>query len=186
MARTASGAFTTELALPVNAPIHLFELYFDTGTDWLTDAARPVVWGAHTYLSTGRILSFGGLSETSDMQIPNISLSFGGVDQTYVSIALQEPFLDRRIAIYKAFMDSALAVVTSPILIFDGRMDTMSIDDMPGESTSITVTATNQWADFNRKPGRHSNTQEQQIYFPGDRFFDYMTQLNKDLKWGSK
>lgn len=185
MARSATGAFSAQLALSTNTPIYLFELYFDSGTDWMTDCAVPVSWGGNAYLSTGRMLSFSGLTETSDMQIPSTTLTFSGVDQVYVSIALNQPFMDRRITIYKAFLDSAMAVVTSPVLMFDGRMDTMTVSDTPGDSTTISITATNQWADFNRKPGRHTNSQEQEIYFPGDKFFEYVTQLNKDLKWGS-
>lgn len=186
MDRNASGTWITELALPSNAPCFLFEMYFDSGTDYLTDCARPIVYGGHTYLSTGRMLSFSGLTESQDMQIPTVNLTFSGVDQTYISLAMNEPFMDRRMVIRKCLLDAAQSAISSPVIIFDGRMDTMTIADAPGQDSTVQVTATSQWADFERKPGRHTNSQEQGVYFPGDKFFDYTTQLNRQLKWGVK
>lgn len=187
MDRGASAGYIAEIGKSTNTPCFLIEARFDAGTDYITDAAAPIVWVGNTYLSSGRMLGFSGISETADLQIPNVTLSFSGVDQAYISIALNTPFMDRRLVIHKAFLDSTIAVVTSPVMIFDGRMDTMTISDDPSADTStISITATNQWGDFQRKPGRHTNTQEQQVYFPGDKFFDYVSQLNLNLKWGSK
>ncbi|OXE36902.1 MAG: hypothetical protein CGW95_04775 [Phenylobacterium zucineum] len=186
MDRGASSPFITELVKAANQPCYLFEFKFDSGTDRLTDAPRPVVWGGNLYQSTGKMLAFTGLEESSDMQIPNVTITVSGVDQAYVSLALNEPFLDRQLLIYKAFMDDTQTAISSPLVIFDGRMDTMVINDNPAGDSSIAISATNQWGDFERKPGRHTNSQEQQVYFPGDKFFDYVTQINRKLKWGSQ
>lgn len=185
MDRNVSPAFITELLKSTNAPCHMVEMYFDDGTVRLTNAWRNIVWGGNTFTANGHLLSFSGLTETADLQIPNVTLVASGIDQAWVAIALTKPYLDRRMVIYKALLDYTQAVITNPVIIFDGRMDGMTIVDEPGNTTTCAITATSQWADFERKPGRHTNPAEQQIWFPGDRFFEYCSQINKEIKWGA-
>lgn len=186
MDRTATPAFIAELLQSTNSPCFLAELYFASGTARMTDAWRTIVWSANTYVATGHYMGISGLQETADLSIPSLTLSLSGVDQAYVSVALLDQYLDRRLVIYKALLDYTQSVVSSPIIIFDGRMDGISIADEPGGTTTVVITATSQWADFERKPGRHTNSAEQGVWFPGDKFFDYCSQGTKpNLKWGS-
>lgn len=185
MDRGASGAFLAELVKSTNAPCWMLEMHFDGGTNRVTDAWRDIAWGGNTFIAGGRFLGFSGLSETLDLQIPSVTITVSGVDQTYVALALNTPTLDRRMVIYKAFLDYTQSVVTDPVVVFDGRMDSMSISDDPSGSSTVAITATSQWGDFARRPGRHSSSAEQQVLFPGDKFFDYCSQLDKEIKWGA-
>ena len=188
MDRGASAAWIAEILKSQSQPIHLVEVAFDAadgGTIWLSDAYRPVVWSGNTYTANGHFMGFSGLSETYDMTIPSVRVSLSAVDQTWIALALTKQYIDRPLRIYKAFLDNVEAVVTSPVLIFDGRMDTLDIaDDPDGGTCMLSVTASSQWADFDRRPGRHTNHQEQQVFYPGDRGFEYAAQGNKDITWG--
>jgi hypothetical protein len=185
MDRGASAAFLTELVKSTNSPCFLLDAYFDDGVISMTDAWRSVSYSGRTYTANGHFLNFDGLTETADLQVPSVNVSVSSVDQSWVSIALTKPYLDRRLVIYKAFLDYTQLLISSPVIMFDGRLDGMTISDSPDGKCTVGIVATSLWGDFYRKPGRHTNPQEQGVFFPGDRFFEYCSNLNRQIKWGA-
>jgi hypothetical protein len=186
MDRGASAGFLTELAQVNNSPVYLVDVYFDSSTDRMTDAFKSLTIGGNTYNAFGEFLGFSGLSETEGMNIPNITLQLSGVDQAWIAVALATPYLDRRIVISKTFIDATGAVTIAPVVIFDGRMDGMSIADQPGSTSTVSITATNQFVDFQFAAGRHTNMAEQNVHFPDDLFFEYSSSVTVDVTWGTK
>lgn len=186
MDRGASAGFLTELAQAKNAPVYLIDVYFDGSTDRMSNAYKDLTIGGNTYYALGHFLGFSGLSETEGMNIPNVTVQLSGVDQAWVAVALGTPFIDRRIVISKTFIDATGLVTITPVVIFDGRMDGMNITDDPNGTTAVAVTATNQFADFDFAPGRHTNMAEQQFFFPTDMFFEFASSVTPDITWGTK
>lgn len=81
--------------------------------------------------------------------------------------------------------ESSTQIVVDPILMIDGLMDNPFVDDDPDSGKSIIgVTIVNHWADARRVNGRISNHETQQIYFPGDKGFQFASELQKELTWG--
>lgn len=186
MDRSASAGFLAELLKSRSEPCHLIEFVFDDGAIRVTDAWKSITWNGDSYAAQGHFMGFTGLRETFDMQIPTVSIALSAVDQHWIAVALTKDYIDRPVRIYKAFIDYANGVVTDPLLLFDGRMDAMPIQDDPdGGTCTIACSATNQWSDFERRPGRHTNNNEQQALFIGDRFFEFAGQANRQIKWGA-
>lgn len=178
MARTITAAMVTAMQADRIMPVHLFEFRFDAGTIYNTDAYRDIAWGGNTYLGNGHFAQFSALEETATLIVHQARFSLSGVDQAWVSTVLSYDFLDREALAYLALLDTdSLTPIADPFLIFRGRMDSPSIaDDPPGLSqpgtTTVTVEASSDWADFGRVAGRHTNHEDQQIFFPGDMGFD--------------
>jgi hypothetical protein len=189
MSRTVTPEFLAQLLQSGSEPCYLIEVIFDSVTYRMTDAWRSIDYAGYTYLAQGHFLSFNGLSETLDMQIPSITITLSGIDQSWIAHALTLDYLDRRVIIYKGFIDYANGVVNAPVVIFDGRIDTMPIADDPAQgTTTVALVATNQFKDFDRTVGRHTNDEDQQMNFPGDKFFEYVPQLTqaRQIQWGPK
>jgi hypothetical protein len=185
MDRSASASVLTELAADSNHPIHLLEIVFDSTTIRLSDAPRPIEWSGNEYQGMGHFLGFSDIEETAELQVTSVTGSLSGVDQTYVALFLTETYLDRTVNLYKAFLNTSESVITDPILIFSGRISGVAIDESPDSGTaSISVSAASQWVDFQRRPGRHTAHSEQQIYFSGDKGFEFSSEISKELKWG--
>lgn len=184
--RGASTDTRAEFAKDANRPFHLFELYLDSVTTYATDAYRPVVFNGHTYLATGNYLEFDEIEETAELSAGQTQVSLSGVDQSEIASALQYDYIDRRLVIRKAFFKDDETLVVDPVPILDGRCDSPDIIEDPDNGTcTVVINCGNHWTDFERRPGRHTNDQEQQLHFPGDTFFSRVSEINKELKWGT-
>lgn len=178
MARTITAAMKTAMQADKITPAHLFEFRFDAGTIYNTDSYRDISWGGNTYLGNGHLANFSAIEETATLIIHQARFSLSGVDQSWVSTVLSYDFLDREALVYLALLDTDTTTpIADPFLIFRGRMDNPSIADDPPElsapgTTTVTVEASSDWADFGRAAGRHTNHEDQQIFFPGDLGFD--------------
>jgi hypothetical protein len=185
MDRNASASVLTEIGADSNFPIHLVQFVFDDATYYMTDASRSITWDGNEYPALGHFLGFSDIEETAELQVSTVSGTLSGVDQTYVSLLLSENYIDRTVNIYKAFLNNAEAIISDPVLIFSGRISGVAIEENPDDgSCTIAVEAASQWVDFERRPGRHTTDSEQQIYFPGDKGFEFASEINKEILWG--
>ena len=188
--RDSTAAFQTEIAKAQNQPIHLVEIYFDapTGTQYMTDAYIPITYDSNTYLAGGYFLTFSDIQETSTLQINSLTISLSGVDKTYINYVLTENFIDRKVIIRKGFLSTSDdSLIADPIIIFQGNMDTPTIQEAEDEGKCIvSVSVANLFVDFEKTPGRYSNTESQNIFYEGDKGFDYCSRIIQDIVWGAE
>jgi len=188
MERGSTTEFKQELVKAQNHPVHLVEVEFDSGSVYMTDGFKMIIFDGDEYQAVGNFLGFSDIEETAEVIVSNVTLSLSGIDQVWISNILNENFIDRKVKIWTGFLDGFyLDLVTNPVLIFEGRMNQPTISENPesGEST-VAVSCTNAWVDFSRKTGRHTNHEEQQIHFPGDKGFEFASEIIKGFTWGKK
>jgi hypothetical protein len=168
-----------------NQVVHLFRADFASGTVYATDAYRSITWDGNVYLANGHLLAYEGVEESAELQVAQARFALSGVDQSLVSLVLIENVIDRRVRVWTAFLNTDDAIIGDPIMIFDGRMDAPTIDEDPTTGTcTVSIAASNQFADFNRRAGRRTNDAEQQGLFPGDKGFEYVSALTRSITWG--
>jgi hypothetical protein len=185
MDRGSTGAFQTEIVKSANKPFHLVKLSFDDVSYFLSDAYIPVTYDSNTYTPTGSFLAFSDIVETNEANIETISISLSGVDTTYINLFLEGGYLDRTVQIYKAFLDSNDALVSDPLLIFDGRLNNPVIkEDVEAGTSTIAVQASSLFVDFDRINTRFTNNESQQSFFAGDTGFRFSSVIVKELNWG--
>ena len=185
MDRGSTGAFQTEIVKSANKPFHLVKLSFDDVSYFLSDAYIPVTYDSDTYTPTGSFLAFSDIVETNEANIETISISLSGVDTTYVNLFLTGGYLDRTVQIYKAFLDNNDALVSDPLLIFDGRLNNPVIkEDVDAGTSTIAVQASSLFVDFDKINTRFTNNESQQSFFAGDTGFRFSSVVVKELNWG--
>lgn len=185
MDRGSTGAFQTEIVKSENKPFHLIKLSFDSVDYYLSDAYIPVTYDSNTYTPTGSFLSFSDIVETNEANIETITIALSGVDTTYTNLFLTDDYLDRTVEIYKAFLDSNDALVSDPLLIFNGRINNPVIkEDVDAGTSTVSVQASSLFVDFDRINARFTNNESQQSFFEGDTGFRFSSVIVKELNWG--
>ena len=182
MARGLSTAVNNELATDKLNPVTL--LYLNIGSGYrFTDHYKDITYDSNTYSASSLFIKTSGVSESSEVDITNLTLEFTGVDQTILSLLLSGNYMDKEVEVYKGFMDANQALIADPFLLFKGRVESFNLDE-DLTSSDVQIVVASHWADFDKIKGRKTNTNSQQLYFAGDLGFDYASQTVQDIKWG--
>lgn len=184
MTRTITGATQAALAGARVTSCHLLEIEWPGQTTRLTDAGVSLSWGGYTWLAS-QFLGFSDYEEQLELFVPRLTVSLSGVDQSIISILLQHDFFNRRARIRKAALTDALAVIVDPCLLIDGHMDKPVIAINPADGTcTASVDIVSLLDPIDSLPGRHTNHDEQQRWFPGDLGFQEIPRLPRTIFWG--
>ena len=182
MTRTLTTAVKNELATDSLQPINL--VYINVGTGYrFTDHYKDVTYDGNTYLASSLFTKLTSVTESSEVEVSNITLSFSGADQTIISLFLSNNYMEKEAEVYKGFLDSNEAVIADPFLLFKGRIESFSIDESINQSNANIVVASH-WSDFSKIEGRKTNTGSQQLHFANDLGFELASQTVQDIKWG--
>lgn len=182
--RSLTAAMLAEIDKLQTRPGHLYEIYLDSGTVYGTDMYLPLSWNGNTYLALGHHVGYRGLDENVELIVAEGQIYLSGVDQEWVSNVLNEELVNRRAVVRRLYLDANWAVVADPVPVRDGLMDAWAIEEDEDAGTcTVVVNVTNHLADFDRRPGRHTNDQEQRLRYPNDGCFKHVDQIGREKKW---
>ena len=186
MARGLTSAVKTELATGIIEPVILLEFGFATPiylTNASFDITSSVSGSSRTYLSNGHLRNISAVSETNKPTKNSLIISLSGVDQTYVSIALNENIINDDVHIYRGFLDGNLSLISDPFLLFYGTINDYKITDNT-TTAKIVLTVTSHWGNFSKTSGRTTTDNSQQRFFSGDKGMEFSALTVRDIKWG--
>jgi|TARA_Y100000289_G_scaffold60329_1_gene67188 hypothetical protein len=186
MARGLSSSVKTQLATGIIDPVLLIEIGFGTPV-YLTNASFDITSSvsgtSRTYLSNGHLRGISGVSETNKPTKNTLSLSLSAVDQTYVSIALNENIINDDVYIYRGFLDTNNALISDPFLLFYGTIDEYKIGDNT-TTANLVLSVTSHWGNFSKVSGRVTTDNSQQRFFSGDKGMEFAALTVRDIRWG--
>lgn len=182
-----SRTITSEMLAQLQAKeVELFlalRLNFDSGTVALWTGYGNITFGSQLYIGATTLLGFSAINETAEISARGAQVTLDGIDTSLVSLALTESYQGRQGLIYMGALSSG-AVVPDPLLIFDGRMDVMEIQDN-GETCTISLTLENRLIDLERARVRRYTPEDQRINYPNDKGLDFVSDLvDKVVQWG--
>lgn len=186
MSRLLSTEMQAVASAEVVRPIYLIDMEFTAGELNLWSGNGILTYNSKDYVGAGDLLSIGSIQENSELTANGINLQLSGVKQSLLNIARDDPYQGRPLTVYLGAFDEAGDIISSPVLVFSGIMDTMTITDSGAEST-IGVTAENKLIAFEKSAVRRFTNEDQKIDYPNDKGFEYVTKIqNLEVVWGRK
>jgi len=182
MSRSIHSSVIAELANDSLKMCHMIEIHLSS-TSYLTDAGQDISYGGSTYVASSHFLNVSTVKEESEVRVGTSKVKLSGVDQAFISALLNSGYVGRKLVVYRAFLNDDSSIIGIPVLIFDGRISEYDIIDTP-ETSTVELGVASHWSDFEKKSGRHTNSNSQGLFFVGDKGFEFAANIVKDLKWG--
>jgi hypothetical protein len=184
MSRNLTTAVQNELAASELQPFFAIKLAFDSGDVRIWTGYNDITVASETYIGGGQLLSISSIEETVEIAARGVNLALNGINSSLVSVALTESYQGRSAKVYLGVISSG-AVVSDPYLVFDGRMDVMTIEDA-GDTANISLSAESRLIDLERARVRRYTNNDQQNQFAGDTSLRFVADLqDKEIAWGS-
>ncbi len=148
-----------------------------------------------SYIGVGQYLGFSEIREETKFTISEITATLSGIpahdnnNDSILSELLSVDYVDKEVEIARAFFNKgsdntkSIGEYLDSVLIFKGRISAPVIQDQPNETTTVAITASNNWIDYERTNGQVTNDNRQQALYTGDRGFQYSKDVVKDIKW---
>lgn len=171
--KTISGITDSEIQ-----PFYAVELLFSSSPVRLWTGYDDKTIEGNTYTGAGSLLSIPNVEEVADMSAKSADVVLSGVSATLVSLALQEPYQGRNARILFGIEGQ------TPIEVFGGLMDVMTINDS-GETSTISLTLESRLVELERiRPFRYTDNNHK-LRHPTDDFFSFVPALqDREILWG--
>ena len=156
----------TETEKEVVRPILLAWLDFLSGTTRLWSGVGDLTWDSQVWKGIGTLGRVSTVEETLELRAAGMSLQLS------------------KAKVYLGFLEADRALVSDPVIIFDGRMDTIEIVDGAPTAT-VTLMVESRLRDLERARTRRYTDADQQARYPNDKGLEYVPSLQEiDIPWG--
>jgi hypothetical protein len=182
MPRSLSAGLQTQVSAQQTKTAFLVELNLSTVIR-LTDFYRDVTYDSNSYEAGGSFLSVDSTTETGQLQVDDINLSFSNVTNQVRQLVRDGSFTDKVVNVYIAYFDANENIVGA-INYFTGQIRSVSISENI-DNSALSMSVASHWANWNLTKGRHYTEESQQSVYAGDRGFEFATQTKLDVRWGS-
>jgi hypothetical protein len=184
MSRTLSTEMQSVTTAELVRPIYLVDMEFSSGSIYLWSGMGDLTYNSNTYLGAGDLLSIGAIQETAELTANGATITLGGIKESLLTLARDEPYQGRPLIIRLGAFDGNGDLIASPVILFSGFMDIMTIADS-GDTSTITVTVENKLIAFQRTAVRRYTAEDQKIEHPTDKGFEFVAKIQeKEIIWG--
>jgi len=176
--RELPSNYAQQLDQRVLAPAFFVHLEWASGPVYCWGGYGNITWGGHTWQGTGELGTISQIGESSDTRANGVQLTLSGIPSEMVAAAFLGKSQGAPAQIYLGLFDEQMQLVSAPLCLFDGVIDSSGFEDT-GETSTITVNLEKELIDRRDDPRRFTH-EDQQLDAPGDRFFEQVAWLSQN------
>jgi len=186
MAERLSEQAAQEAQKAVTRPILIAHFDFPNEPVRAWSGIGTLTWDGHDWIGVGTLGEVAAIEETLEVRATGGEFRLSGVPSDLLLEVSQTPLQNRPVKLWLSFMqEDWLGLAADPVLIFQGRMDTLEITD-GGSTATIVLRAENRLRDLERERIRRYTTEDQASEYAGDLGFAYVPELQEfEIHWGS-
>jgi len=184
MSRTLPAALATEFGATELKPFQAVEIEFSDGILRFWTGYGDLSVDGKSWIGISQVLGISEATEVADLVANGITVTLSGLDTPVLSAILNENYKLRPLSIYVGALDADNVPVSSLYKTFDGRMDTINIQE-DGEKVNLAINAESRLIDLNRPRTRKLTDAEQKSRYPNDDSLAQVALLaDRQLDWG--
>jgi hypothetical protein len=159
------------------------DLEFDSGELNLWTGVGDFTSGSKTYTGAGELLTISNIEETNELASTNLTISISGLNSDIVPYATTEDYQNRPITLKLFFFHAGTTEEINSMILFKGRMDTLTVND--GDSFSVVITAENKLIDLTRPKNLYYTPETQEFLHSGDKGLEFVPKIQEqNINWG--
>ena len=182
MSRGFSTAQATALASTFVQPVTFAKLEFGNGTIYLHDSIGTITWSAQDWLGVGDFGAVDQVQEAEEISPFAVRLTLSGLDSNLSNQALTQDYFQKPATLYLGLLDASDVLIDTPLEIFRGTMDQLSISIGTDDNDAIQLTCESSLARFDIASNVLYTNETQQRNHTGDKFFEFCPKIAAGLK----
>ena len=160
-------------------------LEFDSGTLNLWSGIGDFTGSdSLSYTGAGELLDIQNVEEDNELSSTNMTISISGLSANIVTYATTEDYQNSPVTIKMFFFHPDTDDEIGNVILFKGRMDTLTVTD--GDSFSVVISAENKLIDLTRPKNLFYTAETQNFLYSGDKGLEFVSKIREQtVNWGS-
>lgn len=188
MSRNLSAGMQAAVVATLVRPALLFEgTLADGSTVRYWTGLGDLSWNSQTWTGTGSLIGLGPIDETDDVKAQGVTVEINAIPSAMVSMILASFSNGNVGTIRLALLDSSNAVISTPKIIFTGKLDGAQINESDLKNPTATLTYEHALVDLERPREWRWTDETQKKFYSGDRGLEHIAALQDiQLPFGNK
>lgn len=184
---TISASNQAALEAEHSSRVYFIHLDFAIEPFFAWTGHRTLTVLGNDWLGIGEVSGISDIAEGSDAAARPVTITASGVDSWITEPVLSRTnYKGRAAVIYRGLLDASSDLIDDPFVIWRGRMDVGSMV-YEEETYAAQITCEPLASRLLRENLSRFSDQDHQLRHPGDKFFEFLPQMEKkDVTWGKQ